>query len=378
VANTGLAKVAVQFSAAHLWRFEHWFSASKIVVKIATFAKPKNVSGNFKKTKMRKIVLYLFPILFVYSCKELTEFYTKEYKYSYARPIGLMMSKEFDSLNLSGKGIKIGVIDAGFGNFKTNEFTKNLNVISFRDFIDEDTTNFFFNQESDHGTIVTKSIGGKNNENQVYGLAFNAEYFLAKTDIYDKEPIEDEKRMIRAIDWLIRQDIKLINISLGYTNFDDDETYTNKDLNGKMAFSSKYIDSILNKHKDVIIVLSAGNEGNKKWRYLTFPSDVKDAITVGSTDFDGLTRYENSGIGVDYVEYIKPEIVTYPVPIGNSNTAPVITGLVACLLEMEPLYRDEIKQLIIKSSSNFSSPNREIGFGVPNTGKIAAKMKNYR
>ena len=27
-------------------------------------------------------------------------------------------------------------------------------------------------------TIVTKSIGGKNNENQVYGLAFNAEYFF--------------------------------------------------------------------------------------------------------------------------------------------------------------------------------------------------------
>jgi hypothetical protein len=135
------------------------------VVKIATFAKPKNVSGNFKKTKMRKIALYLFPILFVYSCKELTEFYTKEYKYSYARPIGLMMSKEFDSLNLSGKGIKIGVIDAGFGNFKTNEFTKNLNVISFRDFIDEDTTNYFSNQESDHGTIVTKSIGGKNKFN---------------------------------------------------------------------------------------------------------------------------------------------------------------------------------------------------------------------
>jgi subtilisin family serine protease len=201
---------------------------------------------------------------------------------------------------------------------------------------------------------------------------------LAKTDIYDKEPIEDEKRMIRAIDWLIRQDVKLINISLGYTTFDDDETYTNKDLNGKTAFSSKHIDSILNKHKDVIIVISAGNEGNKKWKYLTFPSDAKDAITVGSTDFDGLTKYKSSGIGVDYVDYIKPEIVTYPVPIGNSNTAPVITGLVACLLEMEPLYRDEIKQLIVKSSSNFSSPNREIGFGVPNTGKIAAKMKNYR
>ncbi len=238
---------------------------------------------------MKKIELYLLAITFLTSCREITDFYTTEYKYSYARPIGLMMSKEFDSLNLSGEGIKIGVIDAGFGDFKTNEFTKRLNVKGYRDFIKEDTINFFSNEESDHGTIVTKSIGGKNTKNQVHGLAYKAEYYLAKTDIFNKEPIEDEKRLIRAIDWLISQDVKLINISLGYTLFDDDKTYTNRDLNGKTAFSSKYIDSLLNANKDLIIVVSAGNEGDKEWNYLTFPSDVKDVITVGSTDFDGLT-----------------------------------------------------------------------------------------
>jgi subtilisin family serine protease len=327
---------------------------------------------------MKKIALYFLPFAFVFSCKELTEFYTKEYKYSYARPIGLMMSEAFDSLHLSGKGIKIGVIDAGFGNFKTNEFTKNLNVVAYRDFIDEDKSNFFSNQESDHGTIVTKSIGGKNTQNQVHGLAFDAAYYLAKTDIDDKEPIEDEKRMIKAIDWLINQDVKLINISLGYTIFDDDNTYTNKNLNGKTALSSKYIDSILNTNKDIIIVVSAGNEGSKKWNHITFPSDVKDVITVGSTDFDGLKSYKNSGKGVDYVDYIKPEIATYPSPTGNSNTAPVITGLIACLLEKEITDRDVMKQLIIESSSNFNSPNKEIGFGVPNTSKIIAKMKKSR
>jgi subtilisin family serine protease len=327
---------------------------------------------------MKKFALYLLLISFVSSCKELTEFYTKEYKYSYARPIGLMMSKEFDTLNLSGKGIKIGVIDVGFGNFKTNEFTKNLNVISFKDFIDDDTTNFFSDQESDHGTIVTKSIGGKNNENQVHGLAFNAMYYLAKTDIYDKEPVDDEERMIRAIDWLISQDVKLINISLGYTIFDDDKTYTNRDLNGKTSLSSAYIDSILNAKKDIIIVVSAGNEGNKKWKHITFPSDVRDVITVGSSNFDGLKRYESSGIGVDYVDYIKPEIVTYPVPTGNSNTAPVITGLIGCLLELETTDRTVIKQILMESSSNFNFPNKEIGYGVPNTNKILEKIKNYR
>jgi subtilisin family serine protease len=270
------------------------------------------------------------------------------------------------------------VIDAGFGNFKTNEFTKNIDVVAYRDFIDEDTTNFFSSHENDHGTIVTKSIGGKNFESKVHGLAFNAQYYLAKTDIADKEPIEDEKRMIRAIDWLISQNVKLINISLGYTIFDDDNSYTNKDLNGSTTLSSKYIDSIMIANKDIIIVVSAGNEGNTKWKYLTFPSDVKDVITVGSTDFDGLTRYKSSGIGVDYVNYIKPEIATYPVPIGNSNTAPVITGLIACLLEKREINRDLMKTLIIESSSNFNSPNKEIGFGVPNTRKIIERMKNYR
>jgi hypothetical protein len=39
-----------RFSApqTHLWVIKHWFSALTFVVKIATFAKPENVSGNIK------------------------------------------------------------------------------------------------------------------------------------------------------------------------------------------------------------------------------------------------------------------------------------------------------------------------------------------
>jgi len=37
-----------RFSApqTHLWLIKHWFSASTFVVKIATFAKPQNVTSN--------------------------------------------------------------------------------------------------------------------------------------------------------------------------------------------------------------------------------------------------------------------------------------------------------------------------------------------
>jgi hypothetical protein len=42
----------LRFSApqTHLWLIKHWFSASTFVVKIATFAKPENVSGNLLTT----------------------------------------------------------------------------------------------------------------------------------------------------------------------------------------------------------------------------------------------------------------------------------------------------------------------------------------
>jgi hypothetical protein len=34
-----------------LWLIKHWFSASTFVVKIATFAKPQNVSSNGRTTQ---------------------------------------------------------------------------------------------------------------------------------------------------------------------------------------------------------------------------------------------------------------------------------------------------------------------------------------
>jgi hypothetical protein len=44
-----LAKVAVRCFANTFVVNQNWFSASTFVVKIATFAKPENVMGKFKK-----------------------------------------------------------------------------------------------------------------------------------------------------------------------------------------------------------------------------------------------------------------------------------------------------------------------------------------
>jgi subtilisin family serine protease len=311
------------------------------------------------------------------TCCEISDSYTEGYRYQYRHPIGLIMSKKLDSLNLTGAGVKIGVIDAGFGDFKTNRFTKNLHVADYKDFLDKDTTAFFGSDEHDHGTIVTSSIGGKS-DGLVHGLAYNATYFLAKTEDVSAEPKSDEIRLTQAVDWLVSQDVDLINISVAYTQFDDDKSYTQFYLDGRSAYSSMYLDSVLNVHPELIIVASAGNKGNKEWKNIMFPSDVAEVITVGSCDFEGEQRWKSSGIGVDFVDYIKPDVVTYPIPTGNSHTTPVIAGLCAIMIEYIPdIKRNELINILHASGSNADKPNLEIGYGIPQSEIMLNKLR-YR
>lgn len=121
------------------------------------------------------------------------------------------MSHALDTLSLTGQGIKIGVIDAGFGELYSNDFTKNLRIKEYRDFIDNDTTDFFKDTEHDHGTIVTSSIGGKKDD-YVHGLAFNSTYFLAKTEDVGSELAVEEERLNEAVDWLVSNGVDIINI----------------------------------------------------------------------------------------------------------------------------------------------------------------------
>lgn len=133
---------------------------------------------------------------------------------------------------------------------------------------------------------------------------------------------------------------------------------------------------MLQANPNLIITVSAGNKGNKEWSNIMVPGDVREVITVGSTDFDGKNRWKSSGLGIENVGYLKPDVVTYPIPTGNSHTAPVIAGLCALLKEQYPyLTRKELINALHKTSSNANAPNREIGYGVPNSESLLMELK---
>lgn len=212
--------------------------------------------------------------------REVRRSYTSCYAHTYSHAIGQMMGPRFDSLAPRGEGIRIGVVDAGFGGLRDDRFTRRLRVADYLDLTDGDTTGFF-RDDCDHGTRVTRNIGGFSNDT-LLGLACKADYYLVKSDLEHGEPREDERRLCRALAWLAQRQVDVVNISLGYTVFDDFDGYTPQMLDGRTALCSRFLDSLLDAHPRMVIVQSAGNEGKNKWRHISFPGDVAEAVTVGA------------------------------------------------------------------------------------------------
>lgn len=273
---------------------------------------------------------------------------------------------------LTGKGVKVGIIDGGFMRADQAEslqrvFEKNL-VLGYKDYVTPKSDPYSGSKGFDdaHGTEVWSLIAGFSKERNVqFGLATNAQYYLARTDHGGYEKRIEEEWAIEAMEWMAKEGVKVINMSLGY-NFgytNKKENYRPEQMDGKTTEITKAVDRI-SKEYGILFIISAGNDGNKKWEIIAAPADAESALTVGATKFKVWDDMHYSSRGPLFLDYVKPEISCYST-LGTSFSAPIITGLAACLLEANPtLTGKELKQLIIQSG-NLSSSNSYIGFGVP-------------
>lgn len=293
--------------------------------------------------------------------------------YSYA--MTQIAAEKLLESGLTGKNVDIGVID---GNFFTSDRSpalsklfKNGHVQATRDFVDPNSKDFFNNADNQndyHGTAVWHMIGGYDSlKNMQYGLATEASYYLARTDDTYKEMRLEEAYWIEALEWMDSLGVRLINSSLGYaTDFDNkDENHEPEDMDGKTTSISKAA-QIATEEKGMILVIAAGNRGaDKSWKIVSAPADAEGVITVGATDIIG-KKEAFSAIGPSGLSYTKPDVVCLAANGGTSVAAPVITGLIACLLEADPtLNNTQIKEVLKKSSHLYPLPNNYLGYGIP-------------
>ncbi|MDR0332522.1 MAG: S8 family serine peptidase [Dysgonamonadaceae bacterium] len=280
-----------------------------------------------------------------------------------------------------GKGIKIGVIDAGFANVDVIPYFDNLRLGGFQNFVPQGEV-FSGN---DHGTSVLSTMLVQQ-PGLMIGSAPDATYWLLRSeDVATEFPVEEDY-WVRAIEFADSVGIDIANTSLGYSTFDDPSlNYTHADLTGRVSIMSRAADKAFS--KGMLLVVSAGNEGNKPWQKTTAPGDAHNVITVGAVGTDGeIANFSSHGLTAD--GRIKPDIVSvgretivigrYGVvrtANGTSFSSPFVTGLIASLWSINPdLHRSEVIDIVKQSSDRFHSPDTVFGKGIPDFQKATAKM----
>lgn len=287
-----------------------------------------------------------------------------------------------------GHDVHIAVIDAGF--YRANQLSsfnhlyKNNQILGTKDFVDSHS-NFY--AQHYHGMHVLSIIGGEI-ENEFLGTAPKASFWLLRTEDSSSEyPIEADY-WICAAEFADSAGVDIINTSLGYTFFDNPTlNYSPDQLDGSTRISTAANMAV---NKGMIVVVSAGNEGNSSWRYISTPSDADNVLCIGAMKSDSIiTNFSSLGYPPIHSASIKPDIVSMGyydayqsstgeirTGSGTSYSAPVITGLMACLWEALPDFTaHQLIDLIKQSADQYKTPNLTFGYGIPDF-KYALNLGN--
>jgi serine protease AprX len=282
------------------------------------------------------------------------------------------------NLGFDGKGMMIGVLDAGFNSYKTitafDSVRMKGQILGERDFVAYDNS---VNEDDSHGMFCL-SIMCANWPGSMVGTAPKANFWLVRTENAATElPIEEHNWVVGA-EFVDSCGADMISSSLGYNTFDDpsfDHTYSEFYKNATMVTKG----ATMAAKKGMIVMNSAGNDGNSGWKYIGFPADADSVCAVAAvTQAGNIASF--SSYGYPATGKVKPNIASVGAGTviagfsnnpttgnGTSFSNPNIAGLIACLWQAFPEFNNmEILDAVYRSSSNYATPDDRIGYGIPN------------
>lgn len=317
---------------------------------------------------------------------------TNDFNYgSSLAQIEMLKADVLHKKGFTGKGVVIAVMDGGFPNVNTLEVFKHLRddnrILGGYDFV-ERSTNFYTGIS--HGTQVLSTMGGLINRGDLnfVGTAPDASFYLFITEDGENEVPLEESLWVEAAEKADSLGVDIINTSLGYSTFDNPRyNYTYADLDGQTAFITRGAEIATS--RGIIVVNSAGNEGNKAWKYITMPGDAKSVLTVGAVASsknvvafssvgptpDGRTKPDVMALGY-LASVIYRDIATPSMANGTSFSSPIMAGTIACLRQAYPNKNaSEIVEQIKKGGDRYTTPDNNYGYGIPNFELIYENLK---
>jgi len=280
---------------------------------------------------------------------------------------------------ISGAGLLVAVLDGGFKGVDKSKWFEHLfeageGIIDTYDFVNRSTGVY---HSDDHGTKVFSVLSAE--VPGVYRSVLpEANYALYITE---HSPVNFEYR-IEEILWLLAAEradslgADIIQSSLGYHLFSDDEmNYSYEEMNGNTALITRA--AIMAFNKGMLVVTSAGNEGNRNWKHITAPADAEVSLAVGAVNAEQ-SRANFSSFGPTADLRIKPDVMALGVYTavlddegsitfnnGTSFACPLISGLAGGLWQKYPYLSNADLLELIRNSGNREFPDNEYGYGIP-------------
>jgi len=298
-----------------------------------------------------------------------------------------------DSLHTKGfrgEGMTVAVLDAGFWGADTLPGFRDLftrgQMQGVKDFTGGE---FPLYSGTAHGTRVLSLLHVLNGPD-LLGTAPSANIWLMKTeDISYEHPLE-EFYFVQALEYSDSIGVDVVNASLGYYSFDDTAySYSNNQLYTSFSIATQA--ATLAASRGMILVTSAGNEGDIRWKEITFPADADSILAVGAVNAHGrATRY--ASYGRTDAPFVRPNVAApghkiytldergrFTMAFGSSYAAPLITGAVLCLWEMFPDQPAiQIIRALERSAAAYESPHLQSGYGLPDLMKASRILEHDR
>lgn len=266
----------------------------------------------------------------------------------------------------SGKGVKIAIIDDGLD---TTHIELNGSIVATYD-ISTKTTNVSHRSMNEyHGTAVTGVIASNANGIGIIGIASESQIIFLK----HKEGMSDSET-IELFNKAKELGADIINCSWGTYDVSDSvkEVIQDLSINGRDG-------------KGIVIVFATGNDGQDMGND---ESSIPEVIAVGSSDKENLRAwYSNYGENIDILapggnldlgittldDMGENGIATldnnYLLAndensfVGTSASAPIVSGIIALMLEKNPnLTRVEIENILHNKSDKIGNLDYVDGF----------------
>ncbi|MDP3148769.1 MAG: S8 family serine peptidase [Ignavibacteria bacterium] len=382
-------------SGAKIWNKLKWFNAVSLFAEKEQIAEISSLPF-VEKVEAVQILSYKKDKIEEQSPKsfEKTSLDNTALAYDYGSSLGqyaLSKIPQVHAKGITGDSVVVGIFDSGF-RWKLIESLVSRKVIAEYDFVfhDNNTANETgdVGGQDSHGTSIFSLVGGFK-EGRIVAPAFNASFILAKTEYIGSETHVEEDNYAAALQWMDSIGVDITTSSLGYNEFDPSTfSYAYSDMNGKTTVVTKAVELAFTQF-GISTFTSAGNDGNSAWHYIGAPADGFNVIAVGSVSNTNI-KAGSSSFGPSYDGRIKPEIVTqgvldyaasvsgtstsaYGTVSGTSAAAPIAAGIGAQLLSVYPhLTNVQIRQILLATAGNASSPNNEIGYGLLSSLKAVA------